>query len=90
MIFSDESRFSLDGPNARVSYWADTRVARRWQGKRQKGGGICMIWAAFSLIGKTSLVFVTGSINSVGYTELLEENLLPVADEHSVPPTFQQ
>lgn len=66
-VFSENKRFSSDGPDGLNSYWHDLRGERRWQKKRQNGcGGLC-----FSQTGTGKLVFVDNKINSVRYTEVL-------------------
>lgn len=80
-VFSDEKRFSLDGPDGLKSYWHDLRTERRWQRKRQNGGGGCMVWGCFSAKGIGKLVFVDNKIDSVRYTEVLQEGLLPFIEE---------
>jgi len=76
-VFSDEKRFCLDGPDGYRSYWADTRIPRRTFHKRQNGGGGVMVWGCFSARGKPELHFIRGRLNSVRYTEILADNLLP-------------
>ena len=70
-------KIHLDGPDGYASYWRDLRKEPRIFGKRQMGGGSCMVWAAFSLLGKFEIIFVDGRMNNVGYQALLQENLLP-------------
>lgn len=62
-VFSDESRFNLDGPDGIRAYWHDKHAAGRYVVKRRYSGGGWMIWAAFSVRGKTPLVFVDGTMN---------------------------
>ena len=38
VIFSDENRFCLDGPDGNCHYWADTRMDRRSFSTRSRGG----------------------------------------------------
>jgi len=92
-IFSDEKRWSLDGPDGLGSYWRDMRSGdeKRWVGKRQQGGGSVMVWGAFSSRGKSPLIFVTNTINATRYIEVLEDGLLPFMDEtHPNGAVFQQ
>ena len=50
-----------------------------------------MVWAAFSLLGKSEIVFVDGRMNSVGYQARLQENLLPYMNRwRHIEFTFQQ
>lgn len=43
---------------------------------RNFGGGTVMVWAAFSLTGKTPICWISTKMNSEKYIELLEEVLL--------------
>lgn len=73
IVWSDEKKFNLDGPDGLAYYWHDLRADPRYFSKRNFGGGSVMIWGAFSAFGKSSLVFVDGRINSVGYQNILEK-----------------
>lgn len=91
VIFSDEKKFSLDGPDGSQKYWHDTRKATETYVKRNMGGGSLMVWAAFSILGKTPICFLSTRMNSEKYGELLENVLLPYLDETEfVNPIFQQ
>ena len=81
VIFSDEKRFCLDGPDGNCHYWADTRMDRRYFSTRSRGGQGLMIWAAISKKGKSNLVFVNGNLNAQAYTSMLTDNLLPFIEE---------
>ena len=45
VMFSDEKKFNLDGPDGFHSYWSDLRKDEKIFSKRQFGGGSVMIWA---------------------------------------------
>lgn len=81
-IFSDEKKFNLDGPDCLQYYWHDLRTEKQTYKTRQSGGGSVMIWAAFCLHGKSELVFIEGTQDSVKYCETLETYLLPFANLH--------
>jgi len=91
VIFSDEKKFNLDGPDGNQKYWRDPRQPRQTCFKRNHGGGSVMVWAAFSSFGKTPICFVPGRINSQMYTDLLESELISFAEEfHGEDWIFQQ
>jgi len=80
-VFSDEKRWSLDGPDGLSARWDDARKPRRWFGKRHTGGGSIMVWGCFSRRGKGKLIFVRGISDSVKYKDCLGESLLPYIEE---------
>ena len=47
IIFRDEKKFSLDGPNEIQCYWHDIRKEEQVFSKRPFGGGSVKIWRAF-------------------------------------------
>lgn len=77
VLFSDEKRFNLDGPNGWDNYWHDLRKEPLWVSKRQYGGGSVMVWAAFGFNGFTDIIFVDGNLDSSKYQNLLGIHLLP-------------
>lgn len=79
VIFSDEKKFNLDGPDGWRYYWHDLRDEQNILARRHSGGGSIMVWAGFSWGGKSSLCFTSERLNSVRYIEILESHLLPVA-----------
>eukprot|EP00644_Phytophthora_capsici_P000962 jgi/Phyca11/121251/e_gw1.43.165.1 len=79
IIFSDEKKWNLDGPDVFQQYWRDFRRPPRRTKRRQEGGGSVMVWAAFSGRGKSQLVVLNGKQNSDDYVYTLSEFLLPYA-----------
>lgn len=91
MVFSDEKKWNLDGPDGMAYYWRHVPSEPRYFSKRQAGGKSLMVWAAFSSHGKSRLCFVNGRLDSVAYQEVLENFLLPYMEETNVPNLrFQQ
>ncbi len=82
VVFSDESRFSLDGPDRLSAHWHNARRLRRWQRARRCGGGSVMVWAWFSWEGKPELVFIEGNMDSSCYCATLGTILLPFIENH--------
>ena len=80
-IFSDEKRFSLDGPDGEAYYWADKRIEDKTFSKRQQGGGGVMVWGCFCLRGRPELFIVPNTLNSEKYVELLQNTLEPFAEK---------
>jgi transposase len=79
VIFTDEKKWNLDGPDGYQCYWHDLRKEPLVLSKQNFGGGSVMLWAGFGYHGKTPLNFVTGSLNSTAYQAVLQQSLLPVA-----------
>lgn len=83
VIFSDEKKFNLDGPDCYSCYWHDLKATEVTRAKRNFGGGSVMVWGAFYYGGKLPICFITTRMNSKDYTEVLEDVLLTFLDEHS-------
>lgn len=91
IVFSDEKKFNLDGPDGYKYYWHDIRHEDKSFLSRNFGGGSCMVWAAFSACGTSSIVFVTNRLNSQIYQDMLEEHLIPIGASLGGPEwIFQQ
>lgn len=78
VIFSNENKFNLEGPDGFDRYYHDKRKPEPLRNKRHSGGGGVMVWAAFSWHGKTSLAFINGSMDSAVYQATLAQHLLPL------------
>jgi len=90
VIFSDEKKFNLDGPDGLKYYWHDLREEKESFFSRQNGGGSLMVWGAFSTKGKTRLATLIGRQDSFDYQQTLTTYLLPFADGvHGEGYTFQ-
>ena len=81
MVFTDEERFVLDGPDGQSKYWADKRLPKQIFSKRPRGGRGLMVWAGISWKGKTPLVVVHGNLDALSYTTMLAEHFLPFIDK---------
>lgn len=91
VIFSDEKKFNLDGPDCYSCYWHDIRDKSVVRSKRNFGGGSVMVWGAFHYGGKLPICYITTRMNSSKYNELLEDVLISFLDENSEDSfTFQQ
>ena len=91
VMFSDEKKFNLDGPDGLAFYWWDIRKEERIFQRRQKGGGGVMVWGSFSAKGQSELSILKGNQNAQRYTNTLENYLLPFAESmHPNGYIFQQ
>ncbi|GBM59397.1 Peroxidasin [Araneus ventricosus] len=77
VLFSDDKKWNLDGPDRNIKYWHDLRKEPRSFFSRQSGGGSVMVWVTFGLNGQVGLAFLGGRQN---YTETLENHLMPFAE----------
>uniref|UniRef100_A0A914E2I8 Transposase n=1 Tax=Acrobeloides nanus TaxID=290746 RepID=A0A914E2I8_9BILA len=77
MIWSDEKKFNLDGPDGYRYYWHDLRKEKRYFSRRVHGGGGVMVWGAFCQGGRLDLSFPDLRLNSQRYQEILQARLLP-------------
>lgn len=91
LIFSDEKKFNLDGPDGFAYYWHDLRTEERVFSKRQSGGGSVMVWGAIGYLGKLPLSFISTKMNSRQYQEMVGPILTTYGDECAGPEwKFQQ
>ncbi len=77
VIFSDEKKFNLDGPDGWKFYWHDLRKEPQYFQKRVQGGGSVMVWGAFGSAGKLELAVLDGRMDSSRYQAMLNTHLLP-------------
>jgi transposase len=77
IVWSDEKKFNLDGPDGIKSYWHDIRSEPKVFSKRQFGGGSLMIWGAFVNDTIFQLHFMEGNYDAERYCEMLGECLEP-------------
>ncbi|KAH9114828.1 hypothetical protein LEN26_013015, partial [Aphanomyces euteiches] len=91
IVFSDEKKFNLDGPDCLQYYWHDLRKEEQTFMSRQNGGGSVMIWAGFSSKGLTEVAFLEGRQDSSAYCDTLSNYLMPfVHANHMNGFVFQQ
>ena len=81
VVFSDEKKFNLGGPDCYSSYWHDLRHKDPPRLNRNFGGDSAMCWAAFSSSSKTPMCFISSNMNSKMYTDLLGDILIPFIDD---------
>ena len=73
VIFSDEKKFNLDGSDGFQFCWHDLRKMEQIFSKCPFGVGSFMIWGAFSIKSKASLVKMEGKHNVQKYNEVSEK-----------------
>lgn len=70
VIFSDETKFNLDGPDGCQYYWHDIRSEKEVCMSRNFGGR--NVWGGFCYGGIIPLFLLRTTLNSKNYLELLE------------------
>lgn len=71
IIFSDEKKFNLDGPDGFAYYWHDLRTEPKIFSSRQSGGGSVMIWGAIGYLKKMPLSFISTRMNAEQYQQMI-------------------
>ena len=79
VIFSDEKKFNLDGPNGLGYYWQDLRKEQQRVSTRQTGGGSVLLWGCITFNGVDLLVVTEAKQDAQKYCKTLNDGLLPVA-----------
>jgi len=79
IIFSDEKKFRLDGPDGYQHYYHDTRKGKLLRNKRHSGGGGIMVWGAIGWRGMSDLIICEGTMDAPYYQEVLNIGLLDCA-----------
>lgn len=90
VIWSDEKKFNLDGPDGWSYYWHDIRKEERIFARRVQGGGSVMIWGAFCGSRKLEIVVIDNKMNADKYINLLGQGLKTFYDFSDRPLIFQQ
>jgi transposase len=79
IIWSDEKKFNMDGPDGLQYYWRDLRFDHETYMSRKFGGKSVMVWGAFSTSGVCELAFLEGNQNADKYIWTLQDYLFPFA-----------
>jgi hypothetical protein len=77
IIFSDEKKWNLDGPDGHQYYWHHVGEEEQSYSTRQNGGGSVMVWGAFSASGKSKISFLEGNQTAHHYIRTLKDYLIP-------------
>ena len=85
IIFSDEKKFNLDGPDGFDYYWHDLRTDDNVKISRQMGGGSVMVWAAVGVKKNSNIAIIEGRQDSEKYITTLSTHLLGYGDVMSGP-----
>lgn len=86
VIFSDEKKFNLAGPDGCYKTWMKKGTERTVDVPNRSNGSV-MVWGAISRSGKSVLQPVTERLNADRYCQVLRDGLLPMVTTGSI---FQQ
>lgn len=73
VVFSDEKKFNLDGPDGFNYYFHDLRKEENFLTKHHSREGGVMVWGAVSFYGSGDLSFPTGKMTAATYKGILED-----------------
>lgn len=91
VLFSDEKKFNLDGPDCVQYYWHDLRHEKEIKMSRNFGGGSVMVWGGFAFAGQLPIAWISSKMNSLNYIDLLDVSLVNDAEQLLGPDfIFQQ
>lgn len=91
VIFSDECRFSLDGPDSFLTWDLFDGSDDGNREKRHSGGGGIMVYGLIGSDGFFKLIRVDGSINGEKYLSLMRDTILPMLrDRYNQDFVYQQ
>jgi hypothetical protein len=91
VIFSDEKKFNLNGPDGYNFYCSEINKEEVVYFQRTIGGISIMIWTCFNYYGKSKLAFIDKTVDSLKYQDILRDNLLPFIIAQNIPDVlFQQ
>ena len=72
VIFSDEKKWNVDGPDDYNYYRRDMRKSSIHFSKRNFGGGSFMMWGAFTASGTLEIQFTSTKMKSSDYIAVLQ------------------
>lgn len=87
VIFSDEKKFNLDGPDGFQHYFHDLRKSELFLNRNHSRQGGVMVWGGVTSNGVLALNFQTARMNAQSYLNILE-TALPEAKEVLEDETF--
>lgn len=84
VIFSDESKYNIFGPDGRRMVWRKPNEELRLKNVKstvKHGGGSVMVWGCMSAQGVGKLVFIDGTMDKHLYLSILKDNLHSSAEK---------
>lgn len=78
VVFSDEKKFNLHGPEGFQLYFDDFRKEEVYLSRRVQSSGSVMVWTAFEWDDTSDIVFIDGRMNARAYQGMLNEHLVGI------------
>lgn len=72
VVFSDEKKFNLEGPDGYNFYFHDLRKEEHYLDRLHSREGGVMVWGAISYYGTCELQFLTSRMNAENYNNVLK------------------
>ncbi len=80
VVFTDEKRFNLDGPDGFNYYFHDLKKDELFLSRRHNRTAGVMIWGAISYYGPIQITIVDKSLTAISYVDILK-NARPQINE---------
>jgi len=77
VIFTDEKRWNLDGPDSASPVWRHPEAIRPTAFRRVARGGSVMVWGGISASGTTHLIPVPTTLDHTEYIDILKKYMGP-------------
>lgn len=91
VVFTDEKRFNLDGPDGFQYYYHDLRRDELYLSRHHSREGGIMVWGAITFYGTIDLIFIDQKMNGDRFKTLLESVFPKLKDLFGpIPWIFQQ
>lgn len=79
VVYTDEKRFSLDGPDSWSTYTDEDR--KIFRNKRQNKGGGIMLWGMITFDGLLYIIWIDGKFDSSAYCSIILDDIQPLLDD---------
>ena len=80
VLWTDKTKIELFGRNDKRYVWRKPNAAfeeKNLMPTVKHGGGSILVWGCFAASGTGRLAHINGTMNSLAYQDILEENLAP-------------
>lgn len=80
VVFSDEKKFNLEGPDGYAYYFHDLRKEEHTLDRLHSRAGGVMVWGAITYFGTIELQFLTSRMNAIAYKGVLNTAFPAIKD----------